>query len=517
MNTFMRNLVRFTLVAALSAALGHAAPLFWVQAQVQVRNGILITNPDTGQQQAASVTVGPVGFNIDDANGTHNANITATAALGHLFGSADAFDQFVQGPIGPNASTLLLRWADTITPLSPTLPDNTFVEVLATLVLSDTLTALPATCCSNANATGFELAVGDQAFGGNTISHTVIETTHLFLSIGNPIQVGGSFFFDAGSSAGNSPGKTGGSTVNADLRFFLDPLTPDVSLSSASGASYASAVAAPEPGAGSLLLTSLLAMPACLARVRRRVRCVWRRAILPCVAVCALAAAPGAVAGPLTGSFLFYLSGAHSSDTSLVLGLQGGGTVTLHTSDSEFHPGTFNQGWWSVPTGAANFDDNDNYGIGFDSQSPGEDFRNYFTFDLSNVSGTVTSATLNVIANSGNRLLCACGPNQLLLTLSDVSTDALSLNNKGANPNFGINTDLGTGNSYGSFLVDTGLDPNTVLSFSLNSFALADIQRAQGGFFSVGGSVPAEVPEPATYLLIGAALIGVSLRSLREH
>ena len=428
MNT-MRNRVTFALVAALSAALGNAAPLFRVEAQVPVRNGAPIANPDTGQRQAASVAAGPVGFDIADAS-------------------------------------------------------------------------------------GFGLAAGDQAFGGNTISQSVTETTRLFLQIGNSTQAGGSLFFDAGSPAGNSPGRTGGSTVNADLRFFLDPLTPGVSLSSASGASYAAAVAAPQPGTAALLLASLLGLPACLARVRRRIRRDWRRAIRPWVVVCALAGARGALAGPLTGSFLFYLSGAHSSDTSLVLGLQGGGTVTLHTSDSEFHPGTFNQGWWSVPTGSANFDANDNYGIGFDSQSPGEDFRNYFTFDLSNVSGTVTSATLNVIANSGNQVLCACGPNQLLLTLWDATTDAASLNNKGANPNSGIYTDLGTGNSYGSFLVATGVDPNTVLSFSLNAFALADIQRAEGGFFSIGGSVPAEAPEPATYLLTAAAFIGLSLRRL---
>jgi hypothetical protein len=66
----------------------------------------------------------------------------------------------------------------------------------------------------------------------------------------------------------------------------------------------------------------------------------------------------------------------------------------------------------------------------------------------------------------------------------DVSTDAATLNrNNGSSP--AIFEDLGTGRSYGTLAVNRGLLGD--LSFRLNATAVADIEAARGGYFSLGG------------------------------
>ena len=136
--------------------------------------------------------------------------------------------------------------------------------------------------------------------------------------------------------------------------------------------------------------------------------------------------------------------------------------------------------------------------------------------------------------------------------LFDVHTDAVTLNyNEGTNPT--IFADLGSGVSYGTFLVErpppwiptptianSSTDSN-VLTFQLNADAIANINATAGGFFSIGGTlltldgttnyfgdeglfgfsygtgpqllILEVIPEPATLLLL--ALGAVLLRTKR--
>ncbi|MBD1836609.1 PEP-CTERM sorting domain-containing protein [Coleofasciculus sp. FACHB-64] len=177
---------------------------------------------------------------------------------------------------------------------------------------------------------------------------------------------------------------------------------------------------------------------------------------------------------------------ATSGAALLVLSL--GGTVqaktfTFNTSDSPFTPGVDNQGWWNkIPVIGNTNTTNDNYYVGKNPQY-GE-VRNFFTFDLSSLlaTETVISARLELKRNS------SAGDATETFGLFDVSTDAATLNNN-TGMNAEIFDDLGTGKSYGAFEVTTDGDFNEILSFTLNSAAIADISASKGSFFSIGGAL----------------------------
>jgi hypothetical protein len=155
-------------------------------------------------------------------------------------------------------------------------------------------------------------------------------------------------------------------------------------------------------------------------------------------------------------------------------------TIELSTAQSQIQLGINNQGWWAA-TGPANQSFNDNYVVGEDQL--GREFRDFFTFDLRLIPSdlTVVGATLRVNAGFSN-----AGDATETVGFFDVSTDAATLNaNDGTNE--AIFADLGTGQSYGSFPVDRGLLGD--LSFVLNADAVADIEAARSGFFSLGGTL----------------------------
>ena len=209
-------------------------------------------------------------------------------------------------------------------------------------------------------------------------------------------------------------------------------------------------------------------------------------------------------------AYLFVFS---TGPQTLTLTMSGGGTVTLSTNQSEFNPGTPNQGWWSPGENNDNF--NDNYGVGSTAGEP-HDHHNFFTFDLTGLSGTVVSATLNLQRYCGNKEsdpscgFAPGGPAKLPYDLWDVSTDPATLNAKSNSPNFGIYDDLGSGVNYGEYLMRTSGNPDRILNFALDPAAIAAINAAEGGYFSIGGAIPLSsiVPEPSTLVMMGSGLLG---------
>jgi hypothetical protein len=146
---------------------------------------------------------------------------------------------------------------------------------------------------------------------------------------------------------------------------------------------------------------------------------------------------------------------------------------TFTTSQSAFDPGARNQGWWS-PT-FFNVDSNDNYFVGEAGA-----LRNFFTFDLSSAC-PASSVTLQLTRFEQT------GP--LPYSLFDVTTPASTLNANDATSQ-AIYDDLGSGTSFGTFPVADGAQAD-VLSFQLNPAGVAAFNAARGGFFSIGGSTPA--------------------------
>jgi hypothetical protein len=170
----------------------------------------------------------------------------------------------------------------------------------------------------------------------------------------------------------------------------------------------------------------------------------------------------------------------------------------------------YDTGWYE---GGSHDTDNLNYivtnpgELGFDS--PGH--NNWFAFDLSNLRGTFTSATLTIFGYTttvpATYVTYDFGGNIGALT---GGTGGLSAFN-----------DLASGVSYGSFAY-TSADNNVFRTLTLNSAAVADINAAVGGQFAFGGTIGAGgsvVPEPGTWamMLIGFAGLGAALRARRRQ
>ena len=203
--------------------------------------------------------------------------------------------------------------------------------------------------------------------------------------------------------------------------------------------------------------------------------------------------------------------------------------IVITTLDNPIEPGMHNQGWWSNSSSNTN-STNISTLVGNTSQSGSH--RSYATFYLPALSQQVVRATLFY-----DRRGVSLSTNEANETVGffDVATNAVSLNTQ-LGPSILVYNDLGSGNSYGQFVIPGSGPSDDSLTFELNSTAVAHINSAGPGYFSIGGALLTNdgndalfggfgprptltlrvIPEPATLtlLLVGAAIC--SSRCLRR-
>jgi len=142
-------------------------------------------------------------------------------------------------------------------------------------------------------------------------------------------------------------------------------------------------------------------------------------------------------------------------------------TYTLTATDS---------GWYTTVNG--HNPDNNNFIVG-NCCGDGE-HRNFFVFDLSGVSGNITSATLEIETRS----ISTPDPSETW-ALYDISTPIATLIAGGISAS--IFTDLGSGTSYGNVTVAN--DYKGIVSVSLNASAVVALNTAKGTSFALGGAI----------------------------
>jgi hypothetical protein len=116
----------------------------------------------------------------------------------------------------------------------------------------------------------------------------------------------------------------------------------------------------------------------------------------------------------------------------------------------------------------------------------GEEFRSFFNFDLSSITGTITSAELRLGYDRFG--FSSPGPTETL-GIFDVTTSIPAL--VAGSGGLSAFADLGSGTLYGSAVLPTSNPADGTASITLNTSALAGLNAEQGGQFAVGGALTA--------------------------
>jgi hypothetical protein len=181
------------------------------------------------------------------------------------------------------------------------------------------------------------------------------------------------------------------------------------------------------------------------------------------------------------------------------------GTTTLSATGS---------GWY---TDLGRHDSNDaNYFVGTDLTP---NFHDFFVFDLSNVTGPITSAVLSVGNSSVGYFDSNSNSSTAVYTNWQVGTSIASLeaNNSAGATGVSIYDDLANGNFYGATTVGYADNGNQV-NITLDAAAISDLFASEGHQFAIGGALAAapSAPEPSTWAMMILGFAGIGLMAYRR-
>lgn len=196
------------------------------------------------------------------------------------------------------------------------------------------------------------------------------------------------------------------------------------------------------------------------------------------------------------------------------------GTTGVHLIlNGSLSIGAANTGWYT----SAGFHDtgNTNYvaGLCCNVNPPDNLHNDYFVFNLSGVTGTITSATLSIV-NPTNGYHTDTNATDAVFSTWNVTT-AISTLESSQSTATSISSDLGSGTLFGSVSVGPS-DNNSVVNISLDGAALTAITAAKGSLFAIGGSltwtdgVVAGVPEPSTWTMMLLGFFGIGFLAYRK-
>jgi hypothetical protein len=151
-----------------------------------------------------------------------------------------------------------------------------------------------------------------------------------------------------------------------------------------------------------------------------------------------------------------------------------------------------NRGWYLADGFSNGAGGSNNYVVGdcnrIDPRCPGggpgpAEWRNWFRFDLSSVSGSVTAATLVLNVTSGFSSTTSPTGTYTLFDISPGNLGGLGTNSQT------IWADIGSGISYGSYVASSANSSGTTIAIPLNAAALAAINASVGSSFALGGAI----------------------------
>ncbi len=156
-------------------------------------------------------------------------------------------------------------------------------------------------------------------------------------------------------------------------------------------------------------------------------------------------------------------------------------------------------GWYTASgQSATNFSTGlENYAIGYDNGdfNPGQILRDFFVFDLTSVSGDITSATLNLYVpasgtDGGPGYQSGNSSEEYLLTGTSSSIANLTGSYaSGDTTGQGVYNSLGTGTTFGDISI-VSADQGTTVDISLNSNGLAFLNANEGLQIALSGQNP---------------------------